>query len=107
MIEARMTSDTLELGFGGKARPGTLKAELSKLLAHHLLVQGNTGAGKSYLLRGLLEGTHGQVQQLVFDIEGEYATLRDVYDDYAIVAAKGGDLEVSAKDAPRGLCQVV
>ena len=36
--------------------------DLDKLLAHKLAVQGNSGSGKSWLLRTLLEQTHGAVQ---------------------------------------------
>ena len=69
---------------------------LDKLLAHKLAVQGNSGSGKSWLLRTLLEGTHGQVQHLVIDPEGEYRTLREVFDDYLILGA-GGDLSVTSE----------
>ena len=69
-------------------------ADLNKLLAHKLAVQGNSGSGKSWLLRTLLEGTHGQVQHLVIDPEGEYRTLREVFDDYLILG-KEGDIEVT------------
>ena len=68
--------------------------DLDKLLAHKLAIQGNSGSGKSWLLRTLLEGTHGQVQHLVIDPEGEYRTLREVYDDYLILGREG-DLSVT------------
>ena len=45
--------------------------DLPALIRSRLLVQANSGGGKSYLLRRLLEQTHGQVQQLVIDVEGE------------------------------------
>ena len=60
------------------------------LLNTRLLIQANSGAGKSWALRRLLEQTHGQVQQLVIDPEGEFATLRERY-DYVLAAKTGGD----------------
>ncbi len=69
--------------------------DLDKLLAHKLAVQGNSGSGKSWLLRTLLEQTHGAVQHLVIDPEGEYRTLREVFDDYLILGIEG-DLNVTA-----------
>ena len=39
--------------------------DLEELLATRLLVQGNSGSGKSHLLRRLLEGSAGLVQQIV------------------------------------------
>jgi hypothetical protein len=56
----------------------------------HYLVQANTGGGKSHALRLLLEQTHGHIQQLVIDPEGEFATLREKF-DYVICAPHGGD----------------
>ena len=63
-----------------------LKVDLQKLLTHKLAVQGNSGSGKSWLVRTLLEGTHGAVQHLVLDPEGEFKTLRERFDDYVILA---------------------
>lgn len=39
-----------------------------------LLVQANSGGGKSWALWRFLEQTHGQVQHHVIDPEGEFAT---------------------------------
>ena len=77
-------------------RDAGLSVDLDKLLAHKLAVQGNSGSGKSWLLRTLLEGTHGAVQHLVIDPEGEYRTLREVFDDYLILGIEG-DLKVTAE----------
>jgi hypothetical protein len=42
-----------------------------------LLVQGNSGSGKSHLLRRLLEGSAKWVQQVIVDPEGDFVTLAD------------------------------
>ena len=75
--------------FGKKidGTPATL--DLETLLETRLLIQANSGGGKSYLIRKILEVTHGRVQQIVLDLEGEFATLREKYD--YILAGKEGD----------------
>src|SRR5918995_2983411 len=61
--------------------------DLEELLATRLLVQGNSGSGKSHLLRRLLEKSAGQVQQVVIDPEGDFVTLADRYGHVAVEAA--------------------
>src|SRR5260221_14101718 len=67
----------------------SVSIDLPTLLDTRLLVQANSGGGKSWLLRRLLEQSHGKVQQIVIDLEGEFSTLREKYD--YILAAKEGD----------------
>lgn len=69
--------------------PG-VDCDLDRLISTRLLVQANSGGGKSWLLRRLLEQTHGKVQQIVIDPEGEFATLRQKF-DYVLAARQGGD----------------
>ena len=59
------------------AVPGPARLDLEELLATRLLVQGNSGSGKSHLLRRLLEQSAAHVQQVVIDPEGDFATLSD------------------------------
>lgn len=68
-----------------------------KLMGSRLLVQANSGGGKSWLLRRILEQSHKQKQQIVIDPEGEFSTLREKY-DYVLVA-KGGDVPADPKTA--------
>lgn len=63
--------------------------DLPLLIDTRLLVQANSGGGKSWLLRRLLEQSHGKVQQLVIDLEGEFSSLRERFD--YVLAGKGGD----------------
>ncbi len=53
------------------------KLDIEELLATRLLVQGNSGSGKSHLLRRLLEQSAPWVQQVVIDPEGDFVTLAD------------------------------
>ena len=55
------------------------KLDIEELLATRLLVQGNSGSGKSHLLRRLLEQSAPWVQQVVIDPEGDFVTLSDKY----------------------------
>jgi hypothetical protein len=51
--------------------------DLGKLIEGRMLIQGASGAGKSWTLRRLIEQTHDQVQQIVIDPEGEFKQLAD------------------------------
>jgi uncharacterized protein len=84
---------TFEIG------PG-LTCDLQRLLATRLLLTANSGKGKSWCLRRILEQTHGHVQQLIMDPEGEFASLRAKY-DYVHVAKAGADLVADPVTAGR------
>ncbi len=71
--------------------------DLQKLISTRLLIQANSGGGKSWLIRRLLEQTHGKVQQIVIDLEGEFSTLREKY-DYLLVG-KDGEIPANIQTA--------
>src|SRR5882672_4233197 len=77
--------------------PG-VSCDLPRLIGTRLLVQASSGAGKSWLLRRLLEQSHGKVQQIVIDPEGEFASLRERF-DYVLAARQGGDTLADARTA--------
>ncbi|MBI3447287.1 MAG: ATP-binding protein [Magnetospirillum sp.] len=60
---------------------------LEELLATRLLVQGNSGSGKSHLLRRLIEQSAHAVQQVVIDPEGDFASLAQVFGHVVVDAA--------------------
>ncbi len=68
--------------------------DLPELLATRLLVQGNSGSGKSHLLRRLLEECAGQVQQIIIDPEGDFTTLADAFGHVVIDAAAYSPREI-------------
>lgn len=72
--------------------------DLPRLMETRLLVQANSGGGKSWALRRLLEQTANQVQQLVIDPEGEFATLRERH-DYIVCAPHDGDAVANPRTA--------
>lgn len=77
--------------------PG-LSCDLQSLIDTRALIQANSGGGKSHTLRRLLEQTHGHMQQLVIDPEGEFASLREKY-DYVLAARSGGDTAADPRAA--------
>ncbi|MEQ8166180.1 MAG: DUF87 domain-containing protein, partial [Alphaproteobacteria bacterium] len=58
---------TVEIDMGTTKTATPAKLDLEELLATRLLVQGNSGSGKSHLLRRLLEQSAPWVQQCVID----------------------------------------
>ncbi len=68
-----------------------------RLLDTRMLVMASSGGGKSWFLRKLIEGLHGQVQIIVLDIEGEFGTLRSHYP--FVLAGKGGDITADPRYA--------
>lgn len=82
------------LAFDGS---GVVNVDLDRLIASRLLLQANSGGGKSHALRYMLEQTHGRVQQLVLDPEGEFASLRERFP--YVLAAKGGDVPADPRSA--------
>lgn len=65
------------------------KLDIDVLLRTRLLIQANSGKGKSWLLRRIAEQLFGKVQIIIIDPEGEFATLREHF-DYVLVG-KGGE----------------
>ncbi len=78
---------TVSVDMGSDDRGAPVTMDLEELLATRLLVQGNSGSGKSHLLRRLLEGSAGQVQQVVIDPEGDFVTLAGPHGHVVIEAA--------------------
>ncbi len=85
----------IELGMasepGGVSAPGLIDVE--ELLATRLLVQGNSGSGKSHLLRRLLEQSAAHVQQVIIDPEGDFVSLADVY-GHVVIEANRSEAEL-------------
>nr|WP_176488961.1 ATP-binding protein [Rhizorhabdus dicambivorans] len=80
---------------GGTSGPGqSVFFDTEELLATRLLVQGNSGSGKSHLLRRLLEGSAGVVQQVVVDPEGDFVTLADKFGHVVIQAFDHSEAEI-------------
>ncbi|MDO9418894.1 ATP-binding protein [Pararhizobium sp.] len=67
--------------------------DIEELLATRLLVQGNSGSGKSHLLRRLLEQSAPWVQQVIIDPEGDFVTLADKF-GHVVIEGERTDAEL-------------
>ena len=76
---------SVDMGVGPNGDPAQI--DLEELLATRLLVQGNSGSGKSHLLRRLLEESAGLVQQVVIDPEGDFVSLAEPFGHVVIDGA--------------------
>jgi DNA helicase HerA-like ATPase len=85
-----------QIDIGRDASGQSILIDLEELLATRLLVQGNSGSGKSHLLRRLLEECAGLVQQVVIDPEGDFVTLADHFGHVVIDAAAYSPREIEA-----------
>ena len=83
---------TIDIGRGPSGE--AIGIDLAELLATRLLVQGNSGSGKSHLLRRLLEECAGQVQQIIIDPEGDFVTLADEFGHVVIDAGAHSPREI-------------
>src|SRR5512139_2242357 len=68
---------TVRVDMGVDGKGDAISIDLEELLATRLLVQGNSGSGKSHLLRRLLEQSAAWVQQTIIDPEGDFVTLAE------------------------------
>lgn len=67
-------------------RTASAMMDVEELLGTRLLIQGNSGSGKSHLLRRLLEQSAEHVQQGVIDPEGDFTSLADKFGHVVIDA---------------------
>src|SRR5262245_5310335 len=82
------------IDMGAAAGGAAAKLDLEELLATRLLVQGNSGSGKSHLLRRLLEQSAPWVQQCVIDPEGDFVTLAEKF-GHQVVDAQRTEAELT------------
>ena len=56
-----------------------LKIDLPTFIDSRALICANSGGGKSYAVRKILEESNDKVMAIVLDVEGEFKTLREKY----------------------------
>lgn len=83
-----------QITIGHDAGGAPVTFDIEELLATRLLVQGNSGSGKSHLLRRLLEESAGMVQQVVIDPEGDFVTLAEPFGHVVIDGAAYSSAEI-------------
>ena len=72
---------------GTEPNGSPLNIDMEELLATRLLVQGNSGSGKSHLLRRMLEESARMLQQIIIDPEGDFVTLAEPFGHIVIDGA--------------------
>ncbi len=77
---------------------GQVTIDLPRLLVTRMLLQANSGQGKSHALRRLIEQLAGKVQQLIIDPEGEFPSIREKF-DFVVCAAQGADAATHPRTA--------
>ena len=90
----RIVRAAITIGHARGERP--VEFDVEELLATRLLVQGNSGSGKSHLLRRLLEESARMVQQVVIDPEGDFTSLADEFGHVVIDGAAYSPAEIEA-----------
>lgn len=75
-----------------------VRIDLERLVEGRLMMQANSGAGKSWALRRLLEQTAGKIQHIIIDVEDEFHTLREKH-DYILAGRDGGDCPADRRSA--------
>jgi uncharacterized protein len=92
-----------QIVIGTKSLPAPLKGKhnvylnLDVLIRTRLLIQANSGKGKSWLLRRLAEQLFGKVQVIIIDPEGEFASLREKLG--FVLVGKGGETPADPRSA--------
>ena len=81
----------------GQSEGKPLKLDLDLLVPSRLLIQANSGGGKSFLLRRIAEQVWGKVQTIIIDPEGEFYTLREKF-GYVLVG-EGGETPADIRSA--------
>ncbi|MTJ80722.1 MAG: ATP-binding protein [Telmatospirillum sp.] len=78
---------TVRIDMGLTASGTTATLDLEELLATRLLVQGNSGSGKSHLLRRLIEQSAAWVQQAIIDPEGDFVSVAEAFGHVVVDAS--------------------
>jgi hypothetical protein len=81
----------------GKCGEREICLDLEVLLKTRLLIQSNSGGGKSFLIRRMAEQMFGKIPVIIIDPEGEFATLREKF-GYVLVG-KGGETPADLRSA--------
>lgn len=88
----------MALNIGSMENGDAADLNLDSLVGDHLCIVANSGGGKSGLVRKVLEATHGEIQQIVFDPEDEFYTLRTDF-DFIIAGGPDGDCPATVENA--------
>ena len=71
--------------------------DVATLIKTRLLICANSGGGKSWLLRLIAELLVGTMPVIIFDVEGEFASLREKFD--FVLVGPGGETPADCRSA--------
>jgi len=83
----------------GKSGNSNVSVDLKLLMSTRLLITADSGGGKTWLLKRLIEQAFGQVGIIIIDPEGEFAPLRTQFDFFLV--GKGGDTPADIRTADK------
>jgi len=81
----------------GRTESHPLSIDLMTLVDTRLLVQANSGGGKSGTLRLIAERASPHIQTIILDNDGEFATLREKVD--MLLIGEGGEVPATVRSA--------
>ena len=81
----------------GASGPSYAALDIDELIRSKALIQGNSGAGKSGLIRVIVEQVNLRVPTLIIDPESEFASLREKLD--MILVADNGEIKPDVRSA--------
>lgn len=71
--------------------------DLDKLIESRMLIQANSGGGKSWSMRRFIEQSFGKKQIIIIDPEGEFGNMRSKFD--FVYIGEGGDAPAEVRSA--------
>ena len=83
----------------GKSGKHNVSIDSKILMTTRLLITSDSGGGKTWLLKRLIEQAFGNVGIIVIDPEGEFAPLRTKFDFFLV--GKGGDVPADIRTAEK------
>jgi hypothetical protein len=83
----------------GKSGNHNVSIDRKVLMTTRLLITSDSGGGKTWLLKRLIEQAFGQVGIIAIDPEGEFAPLRTKFDFFLV--GKGGDTPADVRTAEK------
>jgi hypothetical protein len=76
---------------------GDIQLDIDELIRSKALIQGNSGAGKSGLIRVIAEQTAARIPTIIIDPESEFASLREKLD--MVLVGDQGELKPDERSA--------
>jgi uncharacterized protein len=77
------------------------KIDLDDLIESRMLIQANSGGGKSGIARVMMEEIYGKLPFIVLDKKGEYYPLKEKFGDIIVIGGSHADISLSMQAAPK------